>query len=93
MEHTGHRRLDGVRSYKYTSDKQRETLSNILNNPSHSSLSGPLVHSTASEKQSSNSQKHMNMNMAVNMRKLHQVTIAERTFYFHMWFSVDRVRQ
>ena len=31
MERTGHRSLDGVRSYKRTSDCQREALSNILN--------------------------------------------------------------
>ena len=31
MERTGHRSVEGVRSYKRTSDKQRETLSNILN--------------------------------------------------------------
>ena len=31
MERTGHRSLDGVRSYKRTSDSQREALSDILN--------------------------------------------------------------
>ena len=30
METTGHRSLDGVRSYKRTSDEQRETISDIL---------------------------------------------------------------
>ncbi len=32
MERTGHRSIEGVRSYKRTSDTQREALSNILNN-------------------------------------------------------------
>ena len=32
MERTGHRSLEGVRSYKRTSNEQRETLSDILNN-------------------------------------------------------------
>lgn len=31
MEQTGHRSLEGVRSYKRTSDQQREALSDILN--------------------------------------------------------------
>ena len=31
MEPTGHRRLEGVRSYKRTSNTQRQSLSNILN--------------------------------------------------------------
>ena len=31
MERTGHRSLDGVRSYKRTSDQQREVLSDIVN--------------------------------------------------------------
>ena len=31
MERTGHHSLEGVRSYKRTSDKQREALSNLLN--------------------------------------------------------------
>ena len=31
MERTGHRSLEGVRSYKRTSDVQREALSDILN--------------------------------------------------------------
>ena len=31
MERTGHRSIEGVRSYKRTSDSQREVLSNILN--------------------------------------------------------------
>lgn len=31
MERTGHRSLEGVRSYKRTSDEQREALSDILN--------------------------------------------------------------
>jgi len=31
MEKTGHRSLDGIRSYKRTSDEQRETLSDIMN--------------------------------------------------------------
>ena len=31
MERTGHRSLEGVRSYKRTSDEQRETLSNLIN--------------------------------------------------------------
>ena len=31
MERTGHRSLEGVRSYKRTTDTQREALSNILN--------------------------------------------------------------
>ena len=34
MERTGHRSLEGVRSYKRTSNVQREALSDILNNPS-----------------------------------------------------------
>ena len=34
MERTGHRSLEGVRSYKRTSDEQREALSDILNCPS-----------------------------------------------------------
>ena len=33
MERTGHRSLEGVRSYKRTSDAQREALSDILNRP------------------------------------------------------------
>lgn len=32
MERTGHRSLEGVRSYKRTSEQQREALSDILNN-------------------------------------------------------------
>ena len=32
IEMTGHRSLEGVRSYKRTSDQQRETLSDIFNN-------------------------------------------------------------
>ena len=32
MERTGHRSLEGVRSYKRTSNEQWETLSDILNN-------------------------------------------------------------
>ena len=31
MERTGHRSIEGVHSYKHTSDSQREILSNILN--------------------------------------------------------------
>ena len=31
MERTGHRSLTGVRSYKRTSDEQREALSDIMN--------------------------------------------------------------
>lgn len=31
MERTGHRSIDGVRSYKQTSDEQREALSDIIN--------------------------------------------------------------
>ena len=38
MERTGHMSLEGVRSYKKTSDEQREALSDILNCPS---TSGP----------------------------------------------------
>ena len=34
MERTGHRSLEGVRSYKRTSNTQRQTLSDILNKPS-----------------------------------------------------------
>ena len=33
MERTGHRSIEGVRSYKRTSDSQREALSDILNGP------------------------------------------------------------
>ena len=33
MERTGHRSLEGVRSYKRTSEAQREVLSDILNRP------------------------------------------------------------
>ena len=33
MERTGHRSIEGVRSYKRTSDAQREALSDILNRP------------------------------------------------------------
>ena len=57
MERTGHRSLEGVRSYKRTSDAQREALSDILNRPkqpktdSRSTLSGehslPSVASTS----------------------------------------------
>ena len=43
MERTGHRSLEGVRSYKRTSDQQRETLSDILNCPKRSRTeSAPL---------------------------------------------------
>lgn len=31
MDHTGHRSLDGVRTYKKISDKQKERVSRILN--------------------------------------------------------------
>ena len=31
MERTGHRSLEGVRSYKRTSDRQRRALSDVLN--------------------------------------------------------------
>ena len=31
MERTGHRSVEGVRSYKMTSDEQREALSDLLN--------------------------------------------------------------
>ena len=43
MERTGHRSLEGVRSYKRTSDQQRETLSDILNHPKR-----PRTHSVES---------------------------------------------
>ena len=33
MERTGHRSIEGIRSYKRTSDAQREALSDILNHP------------------------------------------------------------
>ena len=33
MERTGHRSIEGVRSYKRTSDSQQEALSDILNGP------------------------------------------------------------
>ena len=36
MERTGHRSLECVRSYKRTSDLQREALSDILNQQSYS---------------------------------------------------------
>ena len=38
MERTGHRSLEGVRSYKRTSDTQREALSDILNQPACSRI-------------------------------------------------------
>ena len=44
MERTGHRSLEGVRSYKRTSDKQREALSDILN---QQSKHRPMGHSSA----------------------------------------------
>ena len=37
MERTGHRSLEGVRSYKRTSDKQRQALSDVLNREDHHS--------------------------------------------------------
>ena len=43
MERTGHRSLEGVRSYKRTSDQQREALSDILNRPKR-----PRTHSVES---------------------------------------------
>ena len=46
MERTGHHSLEGVRSYKRTSDTQREALSNILNYPKQ-----PRVHTVASVSQ------------------------------------------
>ena len=46
MERTGHRSLEGVRSYKRTSDTQREALSDILNHPKQ-----PRVHTVASVSQ------------------------------------------
>ena len=38
MERTGHRSLEGVRSYKRTSDDQREALSDIMNCPGPSKI-------------------------------------------------------
>ena len=38
MERTGHRSLEGVRSYKRTSEEQREALSDILNRPGSSKI-------------------------------------------------------
>ena len=38
MERTGHQSIEGVRSYKRTSDQQREALSNLLN---HECPAGP----------------------------------------------------
>ena len=35
IEHTGHRSLEGVRSYKRTSSEQLEALSDILNRPNN----------------------------------------------------------
>ena len=46
MERTGHRSLEGVRSYKRMSDTQREALSDILNHPKQ-----PKVHTVASVSQ------------------------------------------
>ena len=50
MERTGHRSLDGVRSYKRTSDSQREALSDILNRQGATSTS---THKSAVTLQSS----------------------------------------
>ena len=41
MERTGHRSLEGVRAYKRTSNTQRETLSNILNQQTPKESSTP----------------------------------------------------
>ena len=48
IERTGHRRLEGVRSYKRTTDTQRETLSDILNK-------NPRIESSTVEKSNSDS--------------------------------------
>ena len=43
MERTGHKSMDGVCSYKRTSDQQREVLSDIAPTPKHSvSFASPL---------------------------------------------------
>ena len=43
MERTGHRSVEGVRSYKRTSDQQRQALSDILNQPCSSATSSSTV--------------------------------------------------
>ncbi len=56
MERTGHRSLEGVRSYKRTSTEQQETVSDILSNAkkqcSESTL--PVVNTTGSSDSSCN---------------------------------------
>ena len=43
MERTGHRNLEGVRSYKRTSDDQREALSDILNSGTKKPKLSPAI--------------------------------------------------
>ena len=47
MERTGHRSLEGVRSYKRTSDEQREALSDILNRTKKAKVDGTSSSSLA----------------------------------------------
>ena len=50
MERTGHRSLEGVRSYKRTSDIQREALSDILNKRTrYNDSEGTVANSTTTE--------------------------------------------
>jgi hypothetical protein len=54
MERTGHRSVEGVRSYKRTSEKQRQALSDILNRPGPSAKSIELHSSSSSVLSNSN---------------------------------------
>ena len=92
METTGHRSLEGVRSYKRTSENQKEVLSDVLNtNPS---VQAPLLFdqttTTAIAKQDdigpsspSSSLGQVEISMQQNIHSARHITNAPPTFNFH----------
>ena len=99
MERTGHRSLDGVRSYKRTSMQQKEALSDILNCqgnsivPRFSADPSKVAHPPETSVQNSlcvsahppetNTQNSLSLNSATTSQSLAMTYASPSTFNFH----------
>ena len=93
MERTGHRSVEGVRSCKRTSEKQRQALSDILNRP------GPSAKSIELHSSSSSVLSNSNNTLSLASAQQHQhghprlSTTATSRLTQHSWLDRCRIRR